>query len=123
MDHLIRFQRRMHVKLTPVVRNGGQIQPLESVIMILVKKPGNLVRKEGNNVVFFQFASISMQNGFMPQSVVAVYATTLQIMLQMSACLGTLPDIHSDAHALPMGTRIFLTSTSSGISLPPAIST
>ena len=79
MDHMFRFQRSMHVKLTPVLRDGGQIQPLESVIMILVKKPGNLVRQEGNNVVFSQFASISMQNGFMPQSVVAVYATTLRL--------------------------------------------
>ena len=121
MDHLLRFQRSMHVKLTPVVRNGGQIQPLESVIMILVKKPGDLVRQEGNNVVFSQFASISTQNAFVPQSVIAVYSSTLQIMLQMPACLGTLPDIHSDAHALPMGIRISLTSTS--ISLPPAIST
>ena len=121
MDHLLRFQRSMHVKLTPVVRNGGQIQPLESVIMILVKKPGDLVRQEGNNVVFSQFASIPMQNAFVPEGIVAVYAPTLQIMLQMSACLGALPDIHSDAHAWPMGIRTFLTSTS--ISLPPAIST
>ena len=75
MDHLFRFQRSMHVKLTPVLRDGEQIQPLESVFMKLVKKPGNLVRQEGNNVVFSHFASISMQNGFMPQSVVAVYAT------------------------------------------------
>ena len=57
MDHLFRFQRSMHVKLTPVVRNGGQIQPLESVIMKLVKTPGNLVWQKGNNVVFSQFAS------------------------------------------------------------------
>ena len=90
MDHLLRFQRRMHVKLTPVARKGGQIQPLESVIMILVKKPGNLVRQKGNNVVFSQFASIPMQNAFVPEGIVAVYAPTLQIMLQMSACLGTL---------------------------------
>ncbi len=120
MDHLIRFQRRMHVKLTPVVRNGGQIQPLKSVIMILVKKPGNLVRQKGNNAAFPQFASIPMQNAFVPESIVSVYAPTLQIMLQMSPCLGALPDIHSDAHAWPMGIRTFLTSAS--ISLPPAIS-
>ena len=122
MDNLLRFQRRMHVKLTPVVRNGGQIQPLESVIMILVKKPGNLVRQKGNNVVFSQFASIPMQNAFVPESTVAIHAPTLQIMLQMSLCLGALPlaDIHSDAHAWPMGIRTFLASTS--ISLPPAIS-
>ena len=90
MDHLLRFQRSMHVKLTPVVRNGGQIQPLESVIMMLAKKPGNLIRQKGNNFVFSQFASIPMRNGFVPESVVAVYASTLQIMLEMSACLGTL---------------------------------
>ena len=46
MDHLFRFQRRMHIKLTPVVRNGGQIQPPGSVIMILVEKSGNLVRQK-----------------------------------------------------------------------------
>ena len=46
MNHLVRSQRRMQIKLTPVVRNGGQLQPLESEIMILVQKPGDLVRQE-----------------------------------------------------------------------------
>ena len=77
MDSLFRFQHSMHIKLTPVVGNGGQIQPLESVIMILVKKPGNFARKKGNNVVFSQFAS-PIQNAFVLQSVVVVYASALQ---------------------------------------------
>ena len=102
MDHLVRSQRRMQIKLTPVVRNGGQIQPLESEIMILVQKPGDLVRQECENVVFAQFACTPTQNAFVPQSVIAVYAPALQIMLQMPACLGALPDIHPDAHAWPM---------------------
>ncbi len=77
MDRLFRLQRSMQIKLTPVVKNRGQIQPLESVIMIFVKKPGNLVRQEGNDVIFSQFASISTQNALVPLRVVAVHASAL----------------------------------------------
>ena len=77
MDHLFRLQRSMHIKSTSVISDRGQIQPLESVVMIFVKKPGNLVRQEGNDVMFSQFASISTQNAFVSQSVVAVHVSAL----------------------------------------------
>ena len=107
MDHLFRFQRSIHIKLTPVFRNGGQIQPLGSVLMILAKKKGIHARQEGTNVVFSQFTSISTQKTFVPQtlaqSVVTFYSSALQIMHQMPTYLGTPRDFHSDANELPMG--------------------
>lgn len=81
MDHLFRFKRRMQIKFTPVVGNGGQLQTLKSEIMILVQEPGNLIGQERKNVVFSKFAGISAQNAFVPQSVVAAAASPLQIML------------------------------------------
>ncbi len=106
MDHLFRLQRSMHVQLTLILGNGGQIQPLESVIMILVKNQATL---SGRKEIMSYFPSLpaSFQKNLLPQSVKA----TLQIMLQMPACLSMLTDIYSDANARPMGIRISLSSS------------
>ena len=68
----------MQIKFTPVLRNCGELQTLKSKVVILIQEPGNLIRQERKDVVSSKFASVSVQNAFVPQSIVATAAPAFQ---------------------------------------------
>ena len=59
---LSRLQSAVHIKISPVFRNGRQIQAAVTKIVKLIQKSGDLVREIRKDIVLSQAPSVAAQD-------------------------------------------------------------